>query len=45
MNVQSVCQRNGDKPFPIQQILDSSKLRDFAEDNFEFDRNGKYLNR
>ena len=24
-------------PFPIRQILDSSKLKEFANDNFEFD--------
>ena len=29
------------KPFPKQQILDSSKLKKFADDNFEFDKNGK----
>ena len=27
-------------PFPKQQILDSSKMKEFAEDNFEFDENG-----
>ena len=24
-------------PFPKQQILDSSKLKEFADDNFKFD--------
>ena len=27
-------------PFPNDKILDSSKLKDFAEDNFKFDENG-----
>ena len=26
--------------FPKRQILDSSKLKEFADDNFEFDENG-----
>ena len=26
-------------PFPRRQILDSSKLKEFADDNFEFDEN------
>ena len=32
------------KPFPKQQILDSSKLKDFADDNFSFDENGRKFN-
>ena len=28
------------KPFPKRQILDSSKLKEFADDNFKFDGNG-----
>ena len=28
------------QPFPKQQILDSSKLKEFADDNFKFDKNG-----
>ena len=28
-------------PFPKRQILDSSKLKEFADDNFKFDENGK----
>ena len=28
-------------PFPKQQILDSSKLKEFADNNFEFDENGR----
>ena len=27
------------QPFPKQQILDSSKLKEFADNNFEFDEN------
>ena len=27
--------------FPKQQILDSCKLKDFPDDNFEFDENGR----
>ena len=29
------------KPFPKQQILDSSKLKDFADANSKFDKNGR----
>ena len=28
------------QPFPKRQILDSSKLKEFANDNFRFDKNG-----
>ena len=28
-----------------QQILDSSKLREFADDNFKFDENGRKLSK
>ena len=28
-------------PFPIKEILDSSKLKDFAVYNFNFDDNGR----
>ena len=28
-------------PFPKKQILDSSELKEFAEDNFTFDENGR----
>ena len=31
------------QPFPKQQILNSSKLKEFADDNFKFDENGKKL--
>ena len=29
------------QPFPKRQILDYSKLKEFADDNFTFDKNGK----
>ena len=29
------------KPFPKRQVLDSSKLKEFADINFKFDRNGR----
>ena len=32
---------NTSKPFPKRQILDSSKLKDFADNNFKFDENGR----
>ena len=28
-------------PFPNNKILDSSKLKEFADDNFKFDENGR----
>ena len=28
-------------PFPKRQILDCSKLKEFADDNFNFDENGR----
>ena len=28
-------------PFPSRQILDSSKLKEFADDNFKFDETGR----
>ena len=28
-------------PFPKQRILDSSKLKEFADDNFHFDEHGR----
>ena len=30
-------------PFPKQQILDWSKLKEFADNNFKFDENGRNL--
>ena len=32
-------------PFPKWQILDSSKLKEFAHDNFKFDENGRNLSK
>ena len=29
------------KPFPKQQILDSSKLKEFTDHNFKFNENGR----
>ena len=29
------------KPFPKRHILDYSKLKEFADDNFIFDKNGR----
>ena len=29
------------EPFPKRQILDSSKLKEFANENFRFDENGR----
>ena len=29
------------EPFPKRQILHASKLREFADENFKFDKNGK----
>ena len=31
--------------FPIRQILDSPKLKEFADDNFKFDGNGRKFSR
>ena len=33
--------RNFCYPFPKQQILDSSKLKEFADDNFKLGVNGR----
>ena len=33
------------EPFPKQQNLDSSKLKEFADDNFGFDENGRELSK
>ena len=33
------------KPFPKRQILDPSKLREFADNNFKFDENGIKLSK
>ena len=31
------------KPFHKRQILDSSKTKEFADDNFKFDENGRKI--
>ena len=38
---------NADSVYPItrRQILDSSKLKEFANDNFKFDENGRKLSK
>ena len=33
------------QPFPKCQILDSSKLKEFADDNFKYDENGRKLSK
>ena len=33
------------KPITRRQILDSSKLKEFADDNFKFDENGRKLSK
>ena len=35
----------GIQPFPKHQILDSSKLKEFADNNFKFDENGRKLSK
>ena len=32
-------------PFPNDKILDSSKMKEFADDNFKFDENGRKLSK
>ena len=32
-------------PFPKRQILNSSELKEFAEDNFNFGKNGRKLSK
>ena len=33
------------QPFAKRQILDSSKLKEFADNNFKFDKNGRKLSK
>ena len=33
------------RPITKRQILDSSKLKEFADDNFKFDENGRKLSK
>ena len=35
-----LCTEGLNYPFPKREILDSSKLNEFADDNFKFDENG-----
>ena len=39
------CIKKMHKPFPKQQILDTSKLKEFADDNSKFDKNEKMFTR
>ena len=32
-------------PFPKKQILDYSKLKEFVDDNFKFDENGRKVSK
>ena len=32
-------------PLPDDRFLDSSKLKEFADDNFKFDKNGRKLSK
>ena len=40
---QNVVCRNRERvnPFPKRQILDSSRLKEFADNNFKYDENGR----
>ena len=40
-----ICRLGKGKPITRRQTLDSSKLKDFAHDNFEFDENGSKLSK
>ena len=33
------------QPFPKRQILDCAKLKEFADDNFKFNENGRKLSK
>ena len=46
-NLESCCQAKSKwvKPITRRQILDSSKLKEFADDNFKFDENGRKLSK
>ena len=41
MNISSDLITISSKPFPKRQILDPSKLKQFAVDNFKFEENGR----
>ena len=40
-SVQTSGHQVANSTFPKRQILDSSKLKEFADDNFHFDKNGR----
>ena len=39
VNILKFCSLMKCQPFPTQQFLDSSKLKEFADDNFKLDKN------
>ena len=41
----NICHLVQSLPFPKQKNLDSSKLKEFADDNFKFDENGRKLSK
>ena len=45
ISAQVFCHVTTLKPITRQQISDSSKLKDFADDNFRFDKNGRKLSK
>ena len=44
-SVQLLAAKRNHKPITRQQILDSSKLKEFADNNFKFDENGRKLSK
>ena len=45
MNISSDLINISSQPFPKRRILDPSKLKGFADDNFRFDENGRKLSK
>ena len=41
VQIGTTCRRHNHKPFPKLQILESSKLKEFADDNFKFDEDDR----
>ena len=41
MNISYALINISSQPFPNRQILDPSKLKEFADNNFKFDENGR----
>ena len=39
------CKHSNVKPFPKRQILVSRKTKEFADDNFEFEENGRKISK